>query len=200
MYIYIFFFIYTTKDGLLKFQQSAQFFIMVKKKEWWKKHPLKNERFGNHKRDFKHPKYRNSTELSKYIWKLKDANLSVVTEWSIVRKVLPKTQSNFCKLFLFEKFYIIKSLNGPNLLNKKSELVNNCRHQSKLLPKSFKKNRYSARNDTMDWYLVYDISSSVFDVSVCCNTFFAILTYSPFQNSILFFFWSIQHLSPRASR
>ena len=24
------------------------------------------ERFGNHMRDFKHPKYRNSTELSKY--------------------------------------------------------------------------------------------------------------------------------------
>ena len=159
MYIYIFFFIYTTKDGLLKFQQSAQFFIMVKKKEWWKKHPLKHERFGNHKRDFKHPKYRNSTELSKYIWKLKDANLSVVTEWSIVRKVLPKTQSNFCKLFLFEKFYIIKSLNGPNLLNKKSELVNACRHQSKLLLKSFKRNRYSERSDTTDWYLVDDCVS-----------------------------------------
>ena len=200
MYIYIYFFIYTTKDGLLKFQQSAQFFIMVKKKEWWKKHPLKNERFGNHKRDFKHPKYRNSTELSKYIWKLKDANLSVVTEWSIVRKVLPKTQSNFCKLFLFEKFYIIKSLNGPNLLNKKSELVNACRHQSKLLLKSFKRNRYSERSDTTDWYLVFDICSSILDVSVCWNIFSKILTYSSFQNSILLCFWSIQHLPARAWR
>ena len=33
------------------------------------------ERFSNHTWDFKHPKYRNSTELSKYIWKVKDANM-----------------------------------------------------------------------------------------------------------------------------
>ena len=46
-------------------------------------------------------------------------------------------QLNICKLCLSEKFYIIKSLNDPNLLNKKSELVNTCRHQSKLLLKSF---------------------------------------------------------------
>ena len=108
------------------------------------------ERFGNHTRDFKHFKYRNSTELSKYLWELKDAHISPVMEWSILTKVLSKIQLNFCKLCLSEKFYIIKSLNDPNLLNKKSELVNTCRHQSKLLLKSFKKNRYSKRNDTMD--------------------------------------------------
>ena len=108
------------------------------------------ERCGNHMRDFKYPKYRNSTELSKYIWELKDANISPEIEWSIVTKVLSKTQLNFCKLCLSEKFYIIKSLNDPNLLNKKSELVNTCRHQSKLLLKSSEKNRYSERSDTMD--------------------------------------------------
>ena len=43
--------------------------------------------FGNHTQDFKHPKYRNSTELSKYIWELKDADISPVTEQSIVTKV-----------------------------------------------------------------------------------------------------------------
>ena len=100
-------------------------------------------------------------------------------------KVLSKTEFNFCKLCLSEKFYIIKLLNDPNLLNKKSELVNTCRHQTKLLLKSFKKNWYSRGNATMDWYLVLDISSSVFDVSVCCDTFCDILTYSPFQNSTL---------------
>ena len=105
------------------------------------------ERFGNHTRDYKHPKYRNSTELSKYIWELKDANISPVIEWSIVTKVLSKTQLNFCKLCLSEKFYIIKSLNDPNLLNKKPELVNTCHHQSKLLLKIFKKNRYSYKMD-----------------------------------------------------
>ena len=108
------------------------------------------ERFGNHTQDFKYPKYRNSTELSKYIWELIDANISSEIEWSIVTKVLSTTQLNFCKLCLSERFYIIKSLNDPNLLNEKSELVNNCRHQSKLLLKSFEKNRYSKRSDTMD--------------------------------------------------
>ena len=52
------------------------------------------ERFGNHMRDLKHPKYRNSTELSKYVWELKDAHISPVIEWSIVAKGLSKTQLN----------------------------------------------------------------------------------------------------------
>ena len=108
------------------------------------------ERFGNHTRDFKHPKYRNSTELSKYVWELKDAHISPVIEWSIVTKVLSKAQLNVCKLCLSEKFYIMKSLSDPNLLNKKSELVNTCGHQSKLLLKSFNKNQYSERNDIMN--------------------------------------------------
>ena len=66
--------------------------------------------------------------------------MSPVIEWSIVIKVLSKIPLNFCKLCLSGKFYIIKSLGDPNLLNKKSELVNICRHQSKLILESFKKN------------------------------------------------------------
>ena len=92
----------------------------------------------------------NSTELSKCIWELKDATISPFIEWSIVTKVLSKTQLNFFKLCLSEKLYITKSLNDPTLLNKKSELVNTCPHQSKLLLKNFKKNRYSDRSDTME--------------------------------------------------
>ena len=59
-------------------------------------------------------------------------------------------QLRFCKLCLSGEFYITKSLSDPNLLSKKSELINSYYHQSKLLQKSFKKNRYSERNDTMD--------------------------------------------------
>ena len=68
----------------------------------------------------------------------------------LLNGVLLQIKLNFCKLCLSEKFYIIESLNDPNLLNKKTELVNTCRHQSKLLLKSLKKNRYSERSDTMD--------------------------------------------------
>ena len=56
---------------------------------------------------------------------------------------------NFCKLCLSEKIYIIKSLNDPNFLNKKYELINTC-CQSKLLLRNFKRNRYSEGSDTMD--------------------------------------------------
>ena len=38
------------------------------------------EHLNNHRQDFKYPKYRNSTELSKYIWKLKDAKIAPVIE------------------------------------------------------------------------------------------------------------------------
>ena len=41
------------------------------------------------------------------------------------RKVSP----NYCKLCLTEKFFIIKSLDDSNLLNKTSELVSKSRHQ-----------------------------------------------------------------------
>ena len=61
------------------------------------KTPFK-EHFGNHTLDFKHSKYRNSIELSKYIWELKDANIPPVIEWSIVTKVLSKTQLNFFQI------------------------------------------------------------------------------------------------------
>ena len=72
------------------------------------------------------------------------ANISLLIERSIITKVLSKTQLNFCKLCQSKKFYIIKSLNDPNLLNNKSELVNTC------FNKCFKKNRYRERSDTMD--------------------------------------------------
>ena len=133
------------------------------------------ERFGNHTRDFKHPKYRNSTELSKYVWEFKDAHITSYWMEHCYKSVI-KSTIFFCKLCLSQKFFIIKPLNDPNLLNKKSELGNTCHHQSKLLLKSLKKNRYSERNDAVDWFLVFDISSSVFDVSVYSNTFCGILT------------------------
>ena len=61
------------------------------------------ERFRNHKKEFAHKKYRNSTELSKYIWQLKDANITPIVTWKVVAKVFSDTKINFCKLCLTEK-------------------------------------------------------------------------------------------------
>ena len=102
------------------------------------------KRFRNHTRDFKHKKYEKCTELSKYIWTLKSHGITPIVKWSIVKRVNSKTAANYRKLCLAEKFYIIQPLDDENLLNKKSELVNKCQHQNKLLLSNVK------RNDSMD--------------------------------------------------
>ena len=102
------------------------------------------ERFRNHTWDFKHKKYEKCTELSKYIWTLKSHGITPIVKWSIVERVNSKTTAYYCKLCLTEKFYIIQSLDDKNLFYKKSELVNKCQHQNKLLLSNIR------RNDTMD--------------------------------------------------
>ena len=105
-------------------------------------------RFGNHTKDFNHKKYIKSTELSKYIWLLQDNNITPQFTWEMIAQVYANTRINFCVLCLTEKLKIIDVFDDPRLLNKKSELVNTCRHQLKLLLKSFKRN--SRNNDSMD--------------------------------------------------
>ena len=39
------------------------------------------ERYNNHKRDVKHIKYQYNTELTKYIWNLKNYNIKYNTQW-----------------------------------------------------------------------------------------------------------------------
>ena len=102
------------------------------------------ERFRNHNRDFNHEQYIKSKELSKYIWSLKDAGTPYTINWSIVAKVKGSTKINYCPLCLTEKYHLIEYFNDIRLLNKKSEFVNACRHQSKLLLKNLN------RNESMD--------------------------------------------------
>ena len=103
------------------------------------------ERFRNHNRDFNHEQYIKSKELSKYIWSLKDAGTPYTINWSIDAKVKGSTKVNYYSLCLTEKYHLIEHFNDIRLLNKKSEFVNACRHQSKLLLKNLN------RNESMDW-------------------------------------------------
>ena len=102
------------------------------------------ERFRNHNRDFNYEQYIKSTELSKYIWWLKDARTPCTINWSIVAKVKGNTKISYCPLCLTEKYHLIEYFNDIRLLNKKSEFIYACRHQSKLLLKNLQ------RNDSMD--------------------------------------------------
>ena len=46
---------------------------------------------------------------------------------------------NYCPLCLAEKLHLIEHLNDNRLLNKRNEFITGCRHQVKLLLKSFKR-------------------------------------------------------------
>ena len=94
---------------------------------------LFKRRYGNHKRSFIHEQHKDDTELSKYTWDLTSAHKVSTTKWCIVRKINGKTKSDFCKLCLTEKYFILNKLVDNKLLNKKSEFFNKCHHHKKLL-------------------------------------------------------------------
>ena len=106
---------------------------------WWKKSlsrliktPFK-DRFRNHVRDFNNKIHYNKTELSKYAWDLKRNNKETHITWTNVCIVYGTPKRNFCRLCLKEKPVIIKFPNQDNLLNKRSEFINKCRHENKNL-------------------------------------------------------------------
>ena len=81
------------------------------------------------------PKAQNSP---KYMWSLKEDQItSRIRRW-IVEKVYGWKKPNFCSLCLAEKLHLIEHFNDNWLLNKRNEFISGCRHQSKLLLKSFK--------------------------------------------------------------
>ena len=86
-------------------------------------------RHNNHTRDLQ----QHATELAKYIWQLKNNNFNYSIKWSIASKIYSYANSLSCKLCLMEKYWITKYFDDPNLFNKKSELINKCRHQNKIL-------------------------------------------------------------------
>ena len=81
-----------------------------------------------------------STELSKYIWELKDNNIQDNLKWHIASKAhLYACRSKKCDLCLTGKLTIIKA-DPETLLNTHDELVSKCRHMNKFTLRHFKKN------------------------------------------------------------
>ena len=90
-------------------------------------------RYRNHTSSFRNANNKNSTELSKHIWTLKDENIEHTISWKILAKAKPYSTANKrCNLCLLEKIIIIRQ---PNLctLNKRNELISSCRHRLKAL-------------------------------------------------------------------
>ena len=90
-------------------------------------------RYRNHTASFRYSHLRNSTELSKHIWTLKDSKVNYSLSWRILSKAqVYNSTSKRCNLCLKEKLFIIRH---PELssLNKRNELVSSCRHRYKAL-------------------------------------------------------------------
>ena len=85
-----------------------------------------------------------NTELSKYIWLLKDAKIPYNSKRSIVEKVYGKTKIDRCPLCLAEKLHLVVYFDDIQLLKKILEFINHFRHQNKLLLKTLQ------INDSMD--------------------------------------------------
>ncbi|KAJ8029039.1 hypothetical protein HOLleu_28333 [Holothuria leucospilota] len=88
-------------------------------------------RLANHQQSFTKEKYRNQTELSKYVWTLKNSNTDFKIHWKILAHAPSYSNvSKRCNLCMMEKFYIICYPEMASL-NQRSELVSTCRHASK---------------------------------------------------------------------
>ena len=90
-------------------------------------------RLANHKASFNSFDKRNATELSKYVWELKNQNINYTIKWKLLKRAKPyNCASNRCNLCLWEKYFIICK---PKMatLNKRNELVSACRHNKKIL-------------------------------------------------------------------
>ena len=94
-------------------------------------------RYPNHVLSFNNGKYKNSTELSKYIWKLKDEKKVHSLKWRILKKSQAyRNGSKRCNLCLTEKLMIISA--DPSKLLRRSELISKCRHENKFYVKNYK--------------------------------------------------------------
>ena len=96
------------------------------------------ERYSNHKSSFNNENSKNSTELSKYVWSLRENNKVLSIKWKIVKIVYNKSNIIFLQTMFNRKAVILNALGDDKYLNKKFEFINKCRHQNKLLLKNVK--------------------------------------------------------------
>ena len=99
---------------------------------WTYRGSIYKTRYNNHTSSFRNPKHKHATELSKYIWQLKQSNIQYSIRWKILKKC--KAYSNKtkrCNLCLHEKYIIIYH-SKLNSLNSRNELVSTCRHRKKI--------------------------------------------------------------------
>ena len=97
------------------------------------------QRYNNHKKSFKYITYEKDTELSKFIWDLRNRNINYELKWSIIKYTHGyNSVTKSCSFCFYEKLLIRKFHDSSRLINKRSELVSKCRHQKKHIMMNFK--------------------------------------------------------------
>ena len=82
------------------------------------------KRYSNHKKSFNVPFYKNDTKLSTEYWNLKMKQLNPQISWKI---------KGIYKFYIPTSKQKLEILDDPdkNLLNKRSEIISQCRHKNK---------------------------------------------------------------------
>ena len=105
---------------------------------------------------FRNRTHENNTEVSKYIWGLKDEKKYFDIKWSILKKPSEyRIVSKSCNLSFLEKLVICHFKEKDSLLNNRLDLVSKCSHENK-----YALMNYSAR----DYNYNYNLT-----VIVICN-------------------------------
>ena len=96
--------------------------------------PEFKSRYANHKSSLKYPSKRNTTELSKYYWELRDKGVDkkdIKVDWRIERQAHKyKCGTRRCDLCLTETL-VITLADKSTMLNKRSEIISACPHRTK---------------------------------------------------------------------
>ena len=97
-------------------------------------------RLGKYKSSFKNRQKEKDIELSKYIWNLKDKNITNYSiKWSIVKQTSGyNSVTNSCNLCLSEKLVICNFKDKDRLIKKRRDLVSKCLHENKFILSNYK--------------------------------------------------------------
>ena len=112
--------------------------ITTTKKYYGTREKSFKERYNNHTPSFRNKTRQKSTEFSKFIWDLKENDKNYTINWLIAMKAHPHIcGTTKCDIYLCEKLLIARA-NSASLLNKRDELISQCRLMNKFALKCFK--------------------------------------------------------------
>ena len=136
--------VWDTRGGFLSFTSIADISTALMRPRRPKQYCLQlviyiytfNLRYRNHICSFRNERYKHATELSKYIWSLKDQKIASQIKWRKIKQAMSYSNvSKRCNLCLWEKFFILRRPE-MSILNSRNELTSGCRYARKFLLKN----------------------------------------------------------------